>query len=133
MSEQANIDAVQGIYDAFSRGDVPGVLGRLDQGAELAFEAPSSVPWAGQWRGTDGWTKFFQTLATHLDGITVKMQPFAAQGDRVVFAGRYTAKVKATGKAIDSPLVHLWTVRNGKALKCQEMANTAAEVAACGA
>jgi ketosteroid isomerase-like protein len=133
MSEQANIDAMQALYDAFSRGDIAGVLGRLDPAAELAFEGPKTVPWVGEWRGIDGWTKFFQTLGTHLDAITVKMQPFAAQGDRVVFAGRYTAKVKATGKGIDSPLVHLWTVRNGKALRCQEMANTAAEAAACGA
>ena len=59
------------------------------------------------------------------------MEPFAAQGDNVVTAGRYQARVKLTGKRIDSPLVHLWTIRNAMVARCQELADTATEAAAC--
>ena len=61
----------------------------------------------------------------------VQMTPFASQGDNVVVAGRYQARVRSTGKQIDSPLVHLWTVRSGKIARCQELTNTAAEAVAC--
>ena len=61
------------------------------------------------------------------------MEPFAAQGDNVVAVGRYRARVKLTGKRIDSLLVHLWTIRNGMVVRCQELTNTAVEAAACTA
>ncbi len=131
MSEAENVDVVLGIYDAFRRGDVPGILNLLDPQAELQFEGPSTIPWIGSRRGHDGWTTFFQAVGQSLEDVTLSMEPFAAQGDRVVAAGRYQGRVKRTGKRIDSPLVHLWTVRNGKAVRCQELTDTAAEAAAC--
>jgi uncharacterized protein len=131
MSEKANVDTVLGIYDAFSRGDVEAILNQMDPQADLQFEAPSTIPWAGLWRGREGWAKFFQTVGENLDEIILTMEPVAAQGDNVVAAGRYQGRVKRTGNRIDSPLVHLWTIRNGMVVHCQEMTDTAAEVAAC--
>ncbi len=113
MSEQANVLLIQELYDAFSRGDIVAVLNLLDPQADLDFEGPKAIPWAGKWHGREGWTKFFQTLGETADEIKLKMEPFAAQGDRVVTVGRYQARVKRTGNRIDSPLVHLWTVSNG--------------------
>lgn len=130
MSEQANVRLILDIYDAFNRGDIAAVLNALDPQASLHFEGPAVIPWAGDWHGREGWTKFFQTIAANTSDISVKMEPFAAQGDNVVAAGRYQAGLKGTGKRIDSPLVHLWSVRDGKVLKCVELANTAAEVEA---
>ena len=107
MREQANLLLVRELYHAFSRGDVAAVLSFLDPQADLEFEGPPSIPWAGRWHGREGWTQFFQTLAAAAGEITLQMEPFAAQGGNVVTAGRYQAHVKATGKQIDSPLVHL--------------------------
>ena len=133
MSEQANVALVQSIYQEFGRGDIPAVMSHLDPEADLSFEGPSAIPWAGNWHGGEGWGKFFQTLGDNLDDIRVTMEPFAAQGDNVVAAGRYQGRVKQTGQRIDSPLVHLWTIRNGLVVRCQELTNTASEAAACTA
>lgn len=129
MSDQANVALVLSVYHEFSRGDIAAVLNHLDPQADLTFEGPPAIPWAGSWHG--GLGKFFQALGDTLDDITLTMEPFAAQGDNVVAAGRYQARVKRTGKRIDSPLVHLWTIRNGMVVRCQELTNTAAEAAAC--
>ena len=133
MSEQANVGVIRELYEAFSRGDVAAVLNFLDPQADLDFEGPKSIPWAGNWNGREGWAKFFQTIGGNADEITLKMEPFAAQGDNVVMVGRYQARVKLTGKRIDSPLVHLWTLRNGVVVNCQELTNTATEADACTA
>ena len=130
MTDQSNVAVVLGVYDAFRRGDLAAILSTLDPQADLSYEAPASIPWAGQFRGSDGWTKFFQAIGGALDAITLTMEPFAAQGEHVAVAGRYQATVRKTGKRIDSPLVHLWTVRNGKIVACLELTNTASEVAA---
>ena len=76
---------------------------------------------------------YFQAVGNSLDDVTFAetMRPFAVQDDRIVFSGRYVARVKSTGKRIDSPLVHLWTVRDGKVVRCHELTNTALEAAAC--
>jgi uncharacterized protein len=131
MREEANVRLIQELYDAFSRGDMGAVLNSLDPGADLIFEAPKAIPWSGNWHGHEGWSKFFETLAERADEIKLQMEPFAAQNDKVVTAGRYQATVKLTGRRIDSPLVHLWTVKDGMVVRCQELTNTAAEAAAC--
>ena len=129
--EANNVRVIMDIYAAFGRGDIPAVLNSLDTGAELTFEGPGAIPWAGTWRGIEAWIQFFQTLADSAEEITLQMEPFAAQGDRVVTFGRYQSRVRSTGRRIDSPLVHLWTVRDGKVVECIELTNTAAEAAAC--
>ena len=130
MSDQINLDVIQRIYDAFNRGDIATSLDSLDPQAELVYEGPSTIPWAGTRRGRDEWIAFFQTVGENLDEAAVQMQPFAAQGDQIAASGRYQARVKSTGQRIDSPLVHLWTMRNGKIARCVELTNTAGEVAA---
>jgi SnoaL-like domain len=91
---------VQAICDAFGRGHIAGVLGRLDPEADLQFEGPTAIPWCGRWQGHEGWMRFFQAFGATVDEI----QPFTAQGDHVVFAGRYHGIVKRAGLRIDSPL-----------------------------
>ncbi|MFN7924737.1 MAG: nuclear transport factor 2 family protein [Bryobacteraceae bacterium] len=132
MSE-TNVQVIRDVYAAFNRGDITAVMSLIDPNGSLVFEGPASVPWTGTYNGADGWGMFFQAVGMSLEGTTVEMEPFAAQGDRVVAAGRYRGKVKATGKAIDSPLVHLWTLSGGKIVACVEMTNTAAEAVACTA
>jgi uncharacterized protein len=131
MREEANVRLILELYDAFSRGDIGAVLNMIDPQADLIFEGPQTIPWAGNWHGRDGWSKFFEAIAGAADEISVTMEPFAAQDDKVVAAGRYQANVKRTRKRIDSPLVHLWTIKNGLVVKCQELTNTAAEAEAC--
>jgi len=62
--ETNSVRLILDIYAAFSRGDIPAVLNSLDAGAELTFEGPGAIPWAGTWRGIEGWVRFFQTWPT---------------------------------------------------------------------
>ena len=87
MSEQDHVRLIEGIYGSFSRGDIAAVLETLAPQAELQFEAPREIPWAGNWVGREGWAGFFQTLGEKADEIAVSMAPFAAQGQNVVMLG----------------------------------------------
>src|SRR3989442_4307365 len=106
MDDQANVALVLSVYDAFRRGDIAAVLNHLDPQAELYFEGPSAIPWAGNRHGREDWAKFFQAIGENIDEITLRMEPFAVQGDNVVTVGRDQAHVQPTCKRIDSPLVH---------------------------
>jgi ketosteroid isomerase-like protein len=82
MSEQANLTAVKSIYDAFSRGDIAAILGVMAPESELIFEGPPSLPWAGTWKGVDGWTRFFQAVAANAEDVNVSIQTFMTHEDR---------------------------------------------------
>jgi hypothetical protein len=131
VTNQTNVESVTAIYEAFGRGDIPAVLSLIDPQAELRFEGPSAIPWTGTFHGPGGWAKFFEALGANVAGLVVTMEPFAAQGDHVVAAGRYQGRVRRTGRQIDSPLVHLWTLRDGRVVRCVELTNTAMEASAC--
>lgn len=130
MGVDNNVQVIQEIYAAFGRGDGAAVMAALGPDAVLIFESTPEIPWAGRFVGPEGWGQFFSALGETGDEVALQMEPFAAQGDRVVAYGRYQARVKATGKRIDSPLVHLWTLRDGKVAECIELTNTAVEAAA---
>jgi hypothetical protein len=50
---------------------------------------------------------------------------FVAQGETVVATGRYTATVRDTGANIDTPIAHLFTVRNGKVVRWEGFSDSA--------
>ena len=58
--------------------------------------------------------EFFQAIADSTTGGTVIAGIFIAQGDTVVALGSYTATVRNTGAEIDTPVAHIFTVRDGK-------------------
>ena len=130
MSEQSNVALVLSLYDAFRRGDIPAILNNLDENVEWNNEGPAAIPFSGIRHGRDGAMKFFEGVGGTMDEVTLHMEPFAAQGDNVVTAGRYTARIKTTGKRIDVPLVHLWTIRNCKVVRYQNLTDSAATAAA---
>ena len=48
-----------------------------------------------------------------------------AQDDRVVTIGRYKATVNETGKTMDGPIVHVFTIRDGKVVRFLDFGDTA--------
>src|SRR5687768_1213752 len=56
MSEQENVDVVKQGYEAFGRGDIPGLLMQLDANVTWVTPGPSELPTAGDRRGHQGVT-----------------------------------------------------------------------------
>lgn len=132
MSEQANVALVFSLYDAFRRGDTDSIMNSLDPNVVWESDAPPPVPYGGTFHGPEETKKFFDAIGSTMTDIRMEMKPFAAQGDNVVTFGRYAARITATGKRVDVPLVHLWTIRNGKVVFYQNFGDTAAVAEAYG-
>ena len=62
----------------------------------------------------------------HLDGAGVAPLDgvFRADRDTVVTVGRYRASVRDTGKQIDTPIVHVFTIRDGKIADWEGFSNS---------
>lgn len=133
MNEQQNVALIQKMYDAFAKGDIQTIIDSLTPDVEWTAEGPSSVSYFGKMTGPEEVrSKFFGALAQTQEDQKLTPETWVAQGDYVVMFGRYRATVKATGKQFDSPLGHLFRVRDGKVSKFVNLGDTAAVAAAYG-
>ena len=122
-----NVEIVKGLYESFGRGDVPTVLAAMSPTVEWR-EAESNpyMPSGEPWVGPDAVLQnLFVKLGGEWDGFTVHPVTFHDAGDTVIVEGRYTGTVKATGKALDSQMCHVWRLRDGKVASFQQYVDTA--------
>ena len=129
MSEQQNVEIIRRGYEAFGRGDLNALLDLFDDDIEWTAPGPPELPTAGTRRGRAQVAEFFNAIGQTWEIQRFDPHTFIAQGDHVVVVGDDTARVKATGKVLDTPWVHVFTMRGGKVVRFQEFLDTAATVA----
>ncbi len=126
MSAEENKRTVQAIFEAFGRGDIPGVLGHVSEDVTWDAPGPSVVPFYGRRRGHEGATEFFVQLGSNVDFERFEVREFIAEGDSVVVTGSERGRVKRTGKSYDNDWVILFKVGGGKVAGFHVYDNTAA-------
>jgi uncharacterized protein len=126
----SNVEIVRRSYEAFSRHDMDGVLG--DMHPEIVWHQAQGLPHGGIYRGLAEVKKnIFDPLDEEWwDGFTADPDEFLEAGDQVVVVGRYRATAKATGKQLDVPFVHIWTLDDDKAIRFRQYLDTAGWVGA---
>ncbi|MEW6297293.1 MAG: nuclear transport factor 2 family protein [Thermodesulfobacteriota bacterium] len=103
MTEQENVQAVQGLYAAFQRGDFTIFLNTLADGVEWFVPGPQPIlPWAGLRKGRERVAQFFTEYAQTAEVQQFEPRAFIAQGERVVVLGYRRDRVKATGRSFES-------------------------------
>ena len=121
MSEQ-NIDFVRDAYEAFGRGDVPAVLGAMTD--DIEWYETDGMPYGGVHRGPQAIAEnVFGPVTQDIDGFAVTPEEFYAGGDEVIAVVRYTGTGVETGKQLDLPVVHAWTIRDGKLARFRQFAD----------
>ena len=114
MSAEDNKRVVQSIFEAFGRGDIPGVLELVSEDATWDAPGPAVVPFYSERRGHQGAAEFFKQLGSNVEFESFEVEEFVAEGDSVVVTGRERGRVKATGKTYEQDWVLLFKVRGGK-------------------
>ncbi len=109
--EGGNVDLVRGGYEMFARGDLDGVLDLCDEEIEMiAFDpAPTSF------HGRPGVGEFLDRLFGSFDEFRMEPERFVEEGDQVLVLLRNRAR--AGEIEVDQPGGHLWTLRDGRALR----------------
>src|SRR3954447_25406263 len=102
MSDQGNERAVQKMFAAFTKGDVPGVLDRLSDDIEWRIAGPSELPYAGIHRGRDEVAKFFETFGQAAEFEVFEPEEYFASGDKVVVLGHERQRIRSTGQVVDT-------------------------------
>ena len=128
-AEDRNVELVRSVYDAFARGDIPGVLANFDDQITWQTPGPPELPLAGTRRGIAQIAQFFQLLSDLVDITRFEPRQFIARGDQVIVIGDDTARVKATGRSLEFRWTHVSTLRGGKIVAFEEFSDMTALVA----
>jgi len=126
MSE-ANVAVVRGLYDAFARGDIPAVLGAMSP--DIVWNEAENFIYAdgNPYRGPEAvLTGVFARLGGEWDGFAAKPEEYLDAGDTVVALGRYAGTYKATGRALDAWMAHVWRLEDGRAVEFRQLVDTLA-------
>jgi uncharacterized protein len=121
----AAVDIVKRSYDAFARKDMDGVLG--DMHPDIEWHQAQGLPHGGTYHGLDEVRRsIFDPLDEDWwDEFSADPDQFLDAGADVVVLGRYRGVAKGTGKKLDVPFVHVWTLENDQAIRFRQFLDTA--------
>ena len=120
-----NVAIVRALYEAFGKGDIPGVLGKFDQKIEWR-EAENFIyadrnPYVGPNAILEG---VFLRFVSEWTDFTVSPESIIDAGEQVVTLGTYSGTHKKTGKSVRAQMVHVWNMSDGKAVRFQQYTDT---------
>ena len=131
MTERENVQAVQGLYAAFQRGDFTAFLNTLADEVEWFVPGPQQIlSWAGLRKGREQVAQFFTEYAQAAEIQQFEPREFIAQGERVVVLRYRRDRVKATGRTFESEWAQVFSLRAGKIMSFRGYIDTAAVVTA---
>ena len=119
------LEIAQRAYVAFDRDDLDGVLADLDDAIE--WQQAQGLPHGGTYHGiADVRKNVFDPLDRDWwDEFTATPHQFIDGGDEIVVLGRYRGTAKRSGRALDVPFVHVWTITGEKVVRFRQFLDTA--------
>ena len=127
------IAVVRGLYEAFAAGDIAGVLARM--APDIVWNEAENFPYAdgNPYCGPDAvLAGVFARIGADWDGFQVVPEELIDAGGTIVALGRYRGTNKATGRAMDAQIAHVWRVAHGKVTAFHQYADTLEAARASG-
>jgi ketosteroid isomerase-like protein len=119
---------VAGIYEAFGRGDLAGVLSALAE--EVEWEMAGPAPFAGRRQGKEGVQGFFADLMGAVNIEMFEVDAVIGDDEQVVVLGRERCMAKRTARSYEQHWAHAYTVRDGKVASVRLYEDTQAQAVA---
>jgi ketosteroid isomerase-like protein len=116
MATEQELENLRAGYDAFNRGDIDALMELLDPDIEWHQDA-SVAPDADVFRGQEGTERFFAAIRTDFEHLEFEPEEIIDAGDQVVVVAAARGRGKASGAVVEGRFTHLWTIRDGKAVR----------------
>jgi uncharacterized protein len=116
-----NKEIISDLYAAFARRDLAALFQWIDPQIEIT-QTPE-LPWGGTFQGQQGLMSFAGKLLESVDS-QVEMEELVGAGDSVVAIGHTRGRVRANQREFDVRAVHVWTLKNGKAIRFEAYIDT---------
>lgn len=127
MTSKKNLEVINALYNGFSSGDMPTVLGLMDAKIEWHEAESNSLADGNPYIGPDAvLAGVFARLGANHDHFGLQdVKVYGMDNNMVLATMRYEGKVKATGKSYNAQAAHLWTLNDeGKIIAFQQHIDT---------
>jgi ketosteroid isomerase-like protein len=119
-TERANARLVRGFYLSMSGGDWTAGRSFLDPDIQWCEPSIPGLWFSGTHFGTDAvFKKIIEVGYDKFDDFHLRIKKVFAVGDHVVALGTFHGRGKTTGLKLDARTAHVWTLREGKAIRFQ--------------
>jgi ketosteroid isomerase-like protein len=123
-----NTELVREVIGALNRGDVDGMLARLDP--DFEWTPLEDSPIAGTHRGHARVRRYVEDWLSTFDGLRLETEELTELDDRVLVVVRGRARGRASGLELDNRFCQLWMLRGGTAVSMEEYATREQALAA---
>lgn len=125
-----NLEKLRAAYKVWgdSKGaDMKPFLALIDDSFVMRSVAPAppGLDFAGVKTGAANLVASFKSMLDHWTMNFYRAETLVGDGDQVAMFGRCSFTFKATGKGVETPIANLWTFKNGKAVECIEIFDSA--------
>src|SRR5215470_20014201 len=111
---ESNSEIIRRAYKDFANGNIPGVFGAFD--ANITWHVPGHNPLSGNYAGHDQIGGFFQrTMELSAGAFSIDVHNVLFEGDLVVVL--VTVNAQREGVSATFPEVHVWRMKDGKAIE----------------
>lgn len=127
MKTEQNMQIINNLYNAFSTGDIPTVLGLMHPEIEWNEAESNSLADGNPYRSPNAVLEgvFARVGERHEYFELQDIKIHGMNNNMVLGTLRYNAKVKTTGKTYNAQVAHLWTLNDdGKVTNFQQYVDT---------
>jgi uncharacterized protein len=113
----ANAAMIRKAYDDFAQGNAAAVFAAFDPA--ITWHVPGHSPLSGDYKGHDQIGGFFQrTMELSAGAFSIDVHKVLGEEDLVVVLA--TVNAQRNGVSASFPEVHVWRIKNGKAIEFRE-------------
>ncbi len=118
---------IEEFYAALVSGDPIEIRMVVDKDIIVDYYGPESffLPWAGTWLGYDGFLDFLNTIAEHVEMISVTTEKAIGDKEHVVTVVESHWRMRVTGHEVLTKSANIFTIRDGRVLRYEIIADTA--------
>jgi ketosteroid isomerase-like protein len=128
MSFDDNIKLVKTTMDELMRGNPAPLLAAITDDAVIKAVIPDGTPISGEFRGREGFLRYFQALGEVMEILEVQTHDYTASAGHVVILGFERARVRRTGKLLECDIATVIGVDHGKITRLVALADMSAIV-----
>ncbi|MFV2172763.1 nuclear transport factor 2 family protein [Actinomadura sp. LOL_016] len=100
---------------------------------DVVLQQAPGLPFTGTWQGRDGMERFLAVFSELWESMEFLDQEHLANGDTLMVRNRVRFRARATGRDVETLILQVITVRDGRMLECRPFYWDPAAIAeACG-
>jgi uncharacterized protein len=127
---QENVDLARIGYDAFARRDLDAVFELFDP--EIEAHDPPEMPDAATHRGHEAVRRDWEQTYDLFEDFSIEVEETLDRGDDVIVFLRYRGRGRESGAEVEAAMTHVWTVRDGKAIRLRQFLDREKALATLG-